>query len=114
MSGDAQRFIDEHLRDRLAAIQAMDGTSRDRETVALLEALAPHLVDVSTVLRDRVKTLVCDTLKLQRKTYDIGLREARASIERLQGVTISGGDVEWAALAKGYLGAIRSGKLAAC
>jgi DNA primase len=108
---EAQRFLDDQLRDRLASIQAMDGTRRDAETMRLLEELAPHLVGVSAVLRDRVKSLVCDTLKLQRKTYDLGLREARASIEREQGVTI-GGDVDWSGLARGYLGALRSGQLA--
>ena len=113
LSDEARKFIDGQLRDKLALIQAMDGTYRDRETVLLLEALVPHLVGVPAVLRDRVKSLVCDTLKIQRKTFDLGMREARASIERQQGVTISGGDVDWAALAKGYICALRSGQLAA-
>jgi hypothetical protein len=110
LSPEAQGFLDEKLRDRLASIQTMDGSARDREIVTLLHDLAPHLVGASSILRSRVKSQVCEILKIAKRDYDLGLREARKELE-ISGVMV-GGEVDWMALAKGYLCAIRSGQLA--
>jgi hypothetical protein len=110
LSAEAQGFLDEKLRDRLATIQTMVGSARDREIVTLLHDLAPHLVGASSILRSRVKNQVCEILKIAKRDYDLGLREARKELE-ISGVMV-GGEVDWMALAKGYLCAIRSGQLA--
>jgi DNA primase len=100
-TGQAEEFLDKQFPAMLAEIDQHKGTGRDAKVLELLQQLVPIVAEGSEVLRDRIRSAVCDGTGLGRRSYDKALREAARTVQGKDGAC-SSGDVDWFALARAW------------
>jgi hypothetical protein len=100
ISDSDRAFLDSDLKGRLAEIQPLNpGVDRDEAINRLLGDLSEHMGAASAVVRERVRNMVCDTLRFSKSAFDSGIRETRSK----QGLACGKNEVNWMSFARRFL-----------